>query len=57
MGSTLHYGGGYPLNGWPKAHFDHSNLTGLNNDFHKYQLNWTPDCIEFSVDDTSVSTE
>ena len=55
VGSTLHFGGGYPENGWPNAHFEKSNAAGFDQDFHKYQVNWTPDFIEFSVDDESVS--
>ena len=54
MGSTLHYGGGYPLNGWPNAHVERPEPNGYNTDFHKFQVNWTPDFIEFSVDDASV---
>lgn len=50
-GSTLHYGGGYPMNGWPKAHVEKQNSAGFNSDFHNYQVNWTPDFIEFSIDD------
>ena len=56
MGSTLHYGGGYPLNGWPNAHVERPEPNGYNADFHKFQVNWTPDFIEFSVDDASVSS-
>ena len=54
-GSTLHFGGGYPENGWPNAHFDHTNAEGFDKDFHTYAVNWTPDFIEFSIDDISVS--
>ena len=54
VGSTLHFGGGYPENGWPNAHFEKTNAAGFDQEFHKYQVNWTPDFIEFSVDDESI---
>ena len=53
-GHTLHYGGGYPENGWPKAHYEKRISEGFSADFHKFQVNWTPDYIEFGVDDEVV---
>ncbi len=53
-GATLHFGGGFPENGFENAHYEHSISEGLNVDFHNYQVNWTPDFIEFSVDDIPV---
>ena len=50
----MHYGGGWPFNGWPKAHYEKQNSGGFHTDFHKYQVNWTPDFIEFSIDDEVV---
>ena len=46
-GHTLHFGGGYPENGWPNAHFEKTNNEGFNADFHTYKVDWTPDYIEF----------
>lgn len=54
-GHTLHYGGGYPENGWPFAHYEKIIPEGFDKDFHKFQVNWTPDFIEFGVDDEIVS--
>ena len=31
------------------------NPAGFHSDFHRYQVNWTPDFIEFSIDDEVVS--
>jgi len=44
------------MNGWPKAHYEMQNSAGYHSDFHNYQVNWTPDFIEFSIDDNVVST-
>lgn len=58
MGSTLHYGPDPSLNGWPQAHFSRNTAPGQgwNNDFHRYQMTWTPTSIAFSVDDTPTGT-
>ncbi len=42
------------MNGWPKAHVEKQNSAGFHSDFHRYQVNWTPDLIEFSIDDEVV---
>ncbi len=42
------------MNGWPKAHVEKQNSAGFHSDFHRYQVNWTPDFIEFSIDDEVV---
>ena len=42
------------MNGWPKAHVEKQNSAGFHSDFHNYQVNWTPDFIEFSIDDEVV---
>jgi hypothetical protein len=44
------------MNGWPKAHVEKQNPAGFHSDFHLYQVNWTPDFIEFSIDDEVVSS-
>ncbi|XP_053697477.1 beta-1,3-glucan-binding protein-like isoform X2 [Sabethes cyaneus] len=54
--STLHFG----PNAWTNA-YNTSTLSknsppgqGFNKDFHRYQLEWTPDNMIFSVDDESL---
>lgn len=42
IGSTLHFGPSTPLDGWPRAHFNTDNSRGYNEEFKKYQLEWTP---------------
>ncbi|XP_023340736.1 beta-1,3-glucan-binding protein isoform X3 [Eurytemora carolleeae] len=52
FGSTLQFGGGYPLNGYEKAHCDY-NLpggAGFHEDFHTFGLDWTPTYLAFSID-------
>lgn len=53
MGSTLHFGPYPSLNGWPTSHYSISSPPGegWNNDFHKYQMSWSPKGITFSIDD------
>jgi hypothetical protein len=49
FGSTLQYGGGYPLNGYEKAHCDFNTAAGqgLHLDYHTYGLDWTPTYLAF----------
>ncbi len=44
VGSTLHYGPFWPLNGWDKAHSTISSPPnkGFDTQFHVYKLEWTP---------------
>jgi len=52
FGSTLQFGGGYPLNGFEKAHcvYNLPGGAGFNEDFHTFGLDWTPDYLAFSID-------
>lgn len=58
VGGTLHYGVDYTMNGWPKAHYDKNTAPGQgwNKDFHRYQVEWTPEYIKFSIDDEEMGT-
>lgn len=47
--ATLHYGPYSQLNGWRRAHWIRRNETGYDNDFHVYQLEWTPGNKEKSI--------
>uniref|UniRef100_A0A182IYP3 GH16 domain-containing protein n=1 Tax=Anopheles atroparvus TaxID=41427 RepID=A0A182IYP3_ANOAO len=55
-GSTLHFGPYPGLNGYEMATaVKHSPPgQGFNKDFHRYQLEWTPEFMKFSVDDEQV---
>jgi hypothetical protein len=56
VGNTLHYGVDYIMNGWPKATFATNTAPGApwSDDFHRYQLEWTPDYMRFSIDDVET---
>ena len=55
FGSTLHWGPGYPMDPYEKAHADYKHPTGtLNDDFHTYELEWTKEHIITRIDDTEV---
>ncbi|CAG9560383.1 unnamed protein product [Danaus chrysippus] len=53
-GSTLHFGPYPDWNGWETAHWVRRNQGGYDYDFHRYQLEWTPDFIKFSIDDVEL---
>lgn len=44
IGSTLHFGPYPGLNGFTTAQFTRNAKSGngFNNDFHRYQMDWTP---------------
>lgn len=43
--------------GWRKAHRKKNlNGTGWNEKFHRYQMEWSPELIQFSVDEKVVNT-
>ncbi|XP_022117149.2 beta-1,3-glucan-binding protein [Pieris rapae] len=50
-GSTLHYGPFPALNGWERANWIRRNQQGYDRNFHRYQLEWTPDYLRFMIDD------
>ncbi|XP_062537645.1 beta-1,3-glucan-binding protein-like [Armigeres subalbatus] len=53
VGSTLHFGPNPSLNGFETstASKNSAPAEGFNKGFHRYQLEWTPDFMKFSVDD------
>lgn len=51
VASTLHWGPHKNFNKYPLTHFTKNNESGFHLDFHRYQLEWTPDYIKFSIDD------
>jgi beta-glucanase (GH16 family) len=56
MGSTLHYGPYSGLNGYLTSTYSGYSDEGFNNGFHKYQMEWTPEKMTFSVDDEEIGT-
>lgn len=54
MGSTMHFGPQWNINGWPTAHFSKNRTPGFDSNFHVYKMIWTPYDIQFFVDDDYV---
>ncbi|KAJ8732109.1 hypothetical protein PYW08_014839 [Mythimna loreyi] len=52
--STVHYGPYPALNGWERARWIRRNAAGYHSNFHRYQLEWTPDYLRISIDDLEV---
>jgi len=51
-GSTLHFGPGWPHNGWWAAHGEKNTPGGQGFDraYHIYEVEWTPSYIRFRID-------
>lgn len=56
VGSTLHYGPRWDVNGMEKAHFAKNKVPAYSENFHSYKLVWTPSKIEFLIDEENVGT-
>jgi len=55
FGSTLHWGPGYPMDAFEKAHAEYKHDSGtLADDFHVYGLEWTAEHIITSIDGKEV---
>jgi beta-glucanase (GH16 family) len=52
--STLHWGPYYPLNGYAQTSWSKNIVPGYDKAFHRYQVEWTPDYIKFSLDDAEL---
>ncbi|XP_046645457.1 beta-1,3-glucan-binding protein-like [Daphnia pulicaria] len=53
-GQTLHWGPYWPYNGYGNTAWTKSSTPGYNSAFHRYQLEWTPDYLKFSIDDVET---
>lgn len=58
FGSTLHFGPLWNQNGyWSSTFSKHSTPgNGFNNGFHRFLMEWTPECITFCVDGQEVGS-
>ncbi|KAG5868028.1 hypothetical protein JTB14_026669 [Gonioctena quinquepunctata] len=56
VGNTLHWGPNPNYNRWPYTHFEKNVNPGFDEQFHRYQLEWTEDKIVFSIDDEVTGT-
>ena len=54
FGSTLHWGPGYPMDAWEKAHAEYKSDDDLSADFHVYSLDWSADSLQTSIDGNVV---
>ncbi|XP_037087444.1 beta-1,3-glucan-binding protein-like [Pollicipes pollicipes] len=54
VSSTLHWGPDFASNRYQLTHFETNNAAGFNADFHVYKMEWSPEGIKFSVDDTAL---
>lgn len=58
IASTLHFGPFPTQNAYRTTYFPRNSptLNAWSNDFHRYQMEWTPEKIIFSVDDVEIGT-
>ena len=54
VGSTLHFGPRWDINGWPTAHSERNQAPGFDRNFHTYKMVWTPERIQFFIDNQQV---
>jgi len=52
--STLHWGPDPAHNKFMSTHYEKNFNQGLNQAFHRYQVEWTPEHIKFSIDDVQI---
>jgi len=55
VGQTLHFGPYATFNGFLETVSHYNIQTGFHNDFHLFQMEWTPNEISFSVDGNLVN--
>lgn len=56
VGSTLHFGPRWDVNGYSTAHYPKNQSPGFNEGFHVYKLYWTPTYLQFHIDNVLVGT-
>lgn len=54
MGSTIHFGPNWDQNGYSTALFATRSKAGFNNGFHRFMMEWSPNCILFCIDGNQV---
>lgn len=56
FGSVVHFGPSWDQNGYETALFSSRTKAGdgYNNGFHRYMMEWTPNCILFCIDGHQV---
>lgn len=56
VGSTLHFGPRWDMNGYSTAHYPLNQNPGFNEAFHIYRVVWTPAYLQFYVDNLLIGT-
>ncbi|XP_059491029.1 uncharacterized protein LOC132205777 [Neocloeon triangulifer] len=58
ISSTMHWGPDPGHNRYYQTHWERNSAAGngYNNDFHLYQVEWTPDYIKFAIDNVELGT-
>uniref|UniRef100_UPI002B1CE7FD family 16 glycosylhydrolase n=1 Tax=Natrialba sp. PRR66 TaxID=3098146 RepID=UPI002B1CE7FD len=54
--STLHWGPSATMNKYAKTHYEQTSYEGFDQDWHLYQMEWTPKNITFKIDNESIGT-
>ncbi|XP_045463336.1 beta-1,3-glucan-binding protein-like [Harmonia axyridis] len=54
--STLHWGPSTLMNKYTKTHYEQSSYEGFDQEWHIYQMVWTPDNITFKIDNQTIGT-
>lgn len=56
FGSTVHFGPNWDQNGYSTALFATRSKPGIgfNNNFHRYTMEWSPQCIIFCIDGRQI---
>lgn len=56
IGSTMHFGPRYDINGFMSAHGTKNRSPGFDEDFHVYKVVWTPNSLQYFVDNEIITT-
>ncbi|CAG9838766.1 unnamed protein product [Diabrotica balteata] len=54
LSTTLHWGANAQTNRYAQTHYETTLPEGFDHAYHKYQVEWTPDFIKFSLDDREI---
>uniref|UniRef100_A0A6P7GVM9 Beta-1,3-glucan-binding protein-like n=1 Tax=Diabrotica virgifera virgifera TaxID=50390 RepID=A0A6P7GVM9_DIAVI len=54
LSTNLHWGANAQTNRYAQTHYETTILEGFDQAYHKYQVEWTPDYIKFSLNDREI---
>lgn len=52
----MHFGPAWNVNGWETAHYTRNQVPAWSQNFHFYKMVWTPQYIQFLIDDVVLGT-